>query len=94
MQFDEHRGFVCVSQGMATEKSVTLGGEGEAARILGEAGAGISVCPENEDELCGEILRLRGRPESRMQMGNAGSEYVMKHFDRDGANSLPSELNR
>jgi len=49
---------------------------------VGEAGAGLTVPPENPRALADAVVQLATmNPEQRVQMGNAGFEYVRKYFD-------------
>ena len=57
--------------------------DGEGARIIREAGAGV-VCPaERPDALADAVVRLAETPkEARELMGRRGAEYYRTHFDR------------
>lgn len=57
--------------------------DGEGARIIEEAGAGI-VCPAGcPDALADAVVRLAETPEeARELMGRRGAEYYGTHFDR------------
>ncbi len=57
--------------------------DGEGARIIQEAGAGV-VCPaECPDALADAVVRLAETPrETRESMGRRGAEYYAAHFDR------------
>jgi len=58
--------------------------DGEGARIIEEAGAGIAVPAENAEELARAILRLyRLDRAERESMGKSGVEYSRQHFNRD-----------
>lgn len=56
--------------------------ESEAARFIVESGAGIVVEPESPQLLAEAILRLKSSPELGRQMGQAGSEFIRKNYDR------------
>jgi glycosyltransferase involved in cell wall biosynthesis len=50
--------------------------------IIAEIEGGISVTPENPEELFRAVLRLRGMPpEERERMGRRNVEYVKTHHD-------------
>jgi glycosyltransferase involved in cell wall biosynthesis len=56
---------------------------GDMARLVRDSGAGITVSPENPDEIAEAALMLaRLRPEQRIDMGRCGRELVEKAFDR------------
>lgn len=57
---------------------------GEAARIIDQSGAGISVAAEDGSALAQAILALKELPEEqRDQMGKAGRQYFEAHFSLD-----------
>lgn len=57
---------------------------GEGARVIEEAGAGLT-CPAGRGDLLAErVLDLMGRsPEERYRMGQRGRSYCQAEFDRD-----------
>jgi glycosyltransferase involved in cell wall biosynthesis len=67
----------------AMQKPIILGVEGFAAQLLGEAGAGICIEPENEAELIEAVTRLAGRPDEARAMGKAGRALVSRSFNYD-----------
>lgn len=67
---------------MACGKPVLLGVNGEAERILREAGAGVHYTPERPEALLAAIRYLRDNPTARREMGQRGRSYVEAHFDR------------
>ncbi|SRR6266487_1003273 len=69
-------------EAMACARPVVLGAEGEACRMIEEAGAGIAVEPENADALAAAILYLREHPEEAEAMGRRGRAFVKARFDR------------
>lgn len=65
--------------------------EGEGARIVGEAQAGVVVDQENPQALADGVRALMNAgPARREEMGRRGREYALEHFDRD---RLVSQLN-
>lgn len=56
--------------------------EGEAARLVANAEAGLCIEPENEDALFAAINRLRAEPEMRKQMSANGQQFVKTHYLR------------
>jgi len=56
--------------------------EGEAARIVNEAGAGIACAAQDGQALADAILALKARSEEdRAAMGKAGRAYYEAHYD-------------
>jgi len=67
---------------MAVGNPLVLGVEGEARRIVEEAGAGICVEPESAPQLADAVLRLRSDPELRALLGHNGTVAVRRNFRR------------
>jgi len=67
---------------MACEKPVILAIEGEAHRILEQAGAGLAVTPESVEEMQQAILTLRNAPETIAEMAVNGRSFVAEHRTR------------
>ena len=67
----------------AMKKPIILGVQGCAAELLQEAGAGICIEPENEEELVDAVCSLADDPEQRAKYGEDGREYVLKNYDRE-----------
>jgi len=67
---------------MACERPIILCVSGEASRMMKEAQAGITVEPENTEQMISAILKLK---EDRVQSkiyGQNGRNYVEKNFSR------------
>ncbi|MBS1789486.1 MAG: glycosyltransferase family 4 protein [Acidobacteria bacterium] len=56
--------------------------EGEAARLVEQAEAGLCIEPENADALFGAINRLRAEPQLRNCMKANGRQFVKTHYLR------------
>src|SRR3989338_1214358 len=57
---------------------------GEGARIVAEAGVGLSCPAEDPVALSNAILKLyRMSPEDKVKMGNAGKAYFEKNYDQE-----------
>jgi len=67
---------------MSCARPVILAVDGEARRIMDEAGAGIFVEPQNSADLAAAIVRLAGDPELCNLLGSNGRRYVADHFSR------------
>ncbi len=65
---------------MAGGKPIVMAAEGEAARLIQTAGAGIVVPPENHELLANAIRTILQHPEAASQMGAAGRKFVVSNF--------------
>jgi len=69
---------------MAAGRPIIACLNGEGARLVEEAGAGIATPAEDAKALAGTILRLyRQAPSEREKMGDNGRKYYKEHFDHD-----------
>jgi glycosyltransferase involved in cell wall biosynthesis len=69
---------------MACARPFVLGVAGEACQLaVQEAGAALSVEPENATALASAILHLYEHPEKLERLGQQGRAFVEAHFDRD-----------
>lgn len=66
----------------ACSRPVVLSVAGEAARVLGDAGGGIAVKPEDAEEMARAISYLQSHPEEAKEMGERGRAYVERHYSR------------
>jgi glycosyltransferase involved in cell wall biosynthesis len=67
---------------MSCARPVILAVDGEARRIMDEAGAGIFVEPQNAADLAAAIVQLAGDPQLCSVLGSNGRDYVVSHFAR------------
>lgn len=65
------------------KRPIVLGVEGEAARVVTASQGGICIEPDNEDQLLDAVERLVDDPGLRLRLGQAGHDYVVRHYDRD-----------
>ncbi len=67
---------------LAAGRPVVASLDGEGARVVEEAGAGL-VCPAGDAAaLARAILRLQGMPEAeRRRLGESARRYYQQHFD-------------
>jgi glycosyltransferase involved in cell wall biosynthesis len=65
---------------MAGGKPIVMAAEGEAARLIQTAGAGIVVPPENHEQLANAIRTILEHPEVASQMGASGRKFVVSNF--------------
>lgn len=69
---------------MTSGRPVICAIEGEGARIISEAGAGVCCPASNGRLLADKVLELYGMTEEeRLTMGENGIRYCKQHFDRD-----------
>jgi len=69
---------------MAAGRPILACLNGEGARLVEEAGAGLGVPAEDAGALAAAVLRLyRMSPEQRAEMGANGRSYYKAHFDHD-----------
>ncbi|HME92109.1 MAG TPA: glycosyltransferase, partial [Myxococcaceae bacterium] len=63
-------------------RPLVLGVDGEARKVVEDAGAGLFVPPEDSAALAEAILRLRANPALCAQMGSNGRAFVKANFSR------------
>lgn len=69
---------------LACGKPVIAGLDGEGARVVEEAGAGITCPAESPEELAKAVLEMYRLSENeRLAMGNRGREYFEREFERN-----------
>lgn len=69
---------------MACGRPILASLEGEGARIIEEAQAGVVVPPEDASALATAVLRLSGMPSrEREQLGQNGRRYFLQEFERE-----------
>jgi glycosyltransferase involved in cell wall biosynthesis len=69
---------------LASARPVIAALEGEGARIVNEAQAGIACAPEDPDALAGSVLAMRRlAPAELAAMAQRGRAYFEAHFERE-----------
>ncbi len=68
---------------MACQRPVIVAVDGQARRIVEEAGGGVFVEPENSKALVKAILGSAENPEQGRQMGVRGRQYIVSKFSRE-----------
>jgi len=68
---------------LASEIPIILPVQGEAAKLINNANAGIVVEPENSKEIAEAVLKLYNDIELRNELGQNGREYVMENYARE-----------
>jgi len=69
-----------IFEAAAMRKPIVLGVEGFAADLVSEAGAGICIQPENEDELLEAVEKLAADPTLARRLGAAGYERIASRY--------------
>jgi len=77
---------------MAVGRPLVLSAQGEAARILGAAGAGVAVPPEDPDALADAIRWLSEHPVEAAEMGSRGREFARRRLREIQAERLEKVL--
>ncbi|AGB15623.1 glycosyltransferase [Halovivax ruber XH-70] len=72
-----------IFEAMVAGNPIVLGVQGEAARIVSDAEAGIPVTPEDPDAIREAILELYEDQDEREARGSNGASYVLNHFTWD-----------
>jgi colanic acid biosynthesis glycosyl transferase WcaI len=67
---------------MSCSRPVILGVDGQARKIVEEAGAGIVIEPENSIALGDAIQRLAADRDLCQKLGAQGRDYIVQHFSR------------
>ncbi len=69
---------------LAAGRPIIAALDGEGARVVEEAGAGLACAAEDAQALADAVLRLRALPAGeRQRMGEAGRRFYQAHFDPD-----------
>lgn len=68
---------------MSCAKPVILGVRGQARKMIEASQAGICIEPENVDQLCDAILKLRREEWLRESLGRNGREYIVRNLSRE-----------
>jgi glycosyltransferase involved in cell wall biosynthesis len=72
-----------IFEAAAMARPIILGVQGHAARLVEQAGMGICIEPENEQELVAAADRLSTDAQAARKMGEAGRRHVSERFDLD-----------
>jgi glycosyltransferase involved in cell wall biosynthesis len=67
---------------LGSGRPLVLGVDGEARKVLEDAGAGIFVPPEDAASLAGAILELKTNPARCAEMGSKGRAFAEANFSR------------
>ena len=64
-------------------RPILIGVGGDAKKLVETAAAGISVEPENEEQMLSALLQMKEDSKLRRELGENGYRYVSNHFTRD-----------
>ena len=67
---------------MSCGRPVVLGVDGQARKIIEDAGAGIFIRPESASDLTAALIQLYKDPRLRLELGRNGRIYILQHFSR------------
>jgi glycosyltransferase involved in cell wall biosynthesis len=69
---------------LAAGRPIVAAIDGEGARVIEEAGAGVTCRAEDSAALYGAVLRLKALPRAELAaLGEAGRKYYEENFDAD-----------
>jgi glycosyltransferase involved in cell wall biosynthesis len=69
---------------LAAGKPIIAALDGEGARVVSDAGAGVAVPAEDAQALANAVLRLQRMSQDELnEMGERGRKYYKAHFDPD-----------
>jgi glycosyltransferase involved in cell wall biosynthesis len=71
-----------IFESMAMKKPIVMGVEGESREIIEAAGSGLTMEPENAQQLAQAVSKLADSKALCQQLGDSGYDYVAEHFDR------------
>ncbi len=68
---------------MAMQRPIIMGVRGPAQEIVMEAGAGVPMTPDSEEELAQIATRLADDRDAAAAMGHDARQFVLEHYNRD-----------
>ncbi len=68
---------------MSCARPVILGVEGQAREIVERSQSGICIEPENPEQLCEAIQKLRNQEGLRETLGRNGRDYIVRNLSRE-----------
>lgn len=72
-----------IFEAMIMRKPIIIGVQGEAQKLVEDAGAGIAMIPEDPEDLLQAVQCMKTNRESYAVMADSGFAYVRQHFDRE-----------
>jgi len=71
-----------IFESMAMKKPIVLGVEGEVKGMIEEGNSGITIEPENAEELAAAVVALADNKDRYDKYAENGYQYVSKYYDR------------
>jgi hypothetical protein len=68
---------------MAMQRPIIMGVNGEARRMVAQAGAGVDIDPGSPEQLAAAVARMADDPAHTAQLGTAARSYVAENYNRD-----------
>jgi glycosyltransferase involved in cell wall biosynthesis len=72
-----------IFEAMAMQRPIILGVKGESHAIIEKGSCGLSIEPENDEELAAAAMRLANDGELGQQLGDNGRQLIESHYSRD-----------
>ena len=72
-----------IFESMAMERPLIMGVRGEAAEIVRRSGSGIEMEPDNDQQLCDAVQRLRDDSTFYQSLCLSGRQFVAANYTRD-----------
>lgn len=72
-----------IFEAMAMKCPIILGVEGESKAVIDEGKCGISIEPENDEELARAVMRLYQDKDHAVVLGENGRAFVMENYSRE-----------
>lgn len=72
-----------IFEAMGMRRPILIGVDGEAQELVAAGETGLSMEPENAEELVEKLIQLADDAGLREKLGESGRQYVEQNFDRD-----------
>ena len=72
-----------IFEAMIMRKPIIIGVQGEAKKLVEEAGAGIPMIPEDPEDLLKAVCCLKANADTYQRMADNGFAFVRQYFDRE-----------
>jgi glycosyltransferase involved in cell wall biosynthesis len=72
-----------IFEAMGMRRTILIGVDGEARRLVERSGGGLGMSPEDEEALVQNLIELEAHRGKLAEMGENGRSFVLSNFDRD-----------
>ena len=72
-----------IFEAMAMKRPLIMGVQGESADIVAQSQSGISMEPDNENDLLTAVKELADNPKYHEELCKNGRDFVAEHYSRD-----------